>query len=130
MKTRLLMKSAAIFFGIGGVMALFLPQEASSFLGVAPDPVTDLMFQLLGGAWAGLGLLNWMGRGNLIGGIYSRPVAMANLTYFAIATLSMGRYCMSYNQGQYVLIPVLVIHALFMACFGYIAFTHPIAKKV
>ena len=34
-------------------------------------------------------MLNWMARGNIIGGIYSRPVAVGNLIHFAIAALAM-----------------------------------------
>ncbi|HEY0152822.1 MAG TPA: hypothetical protein VGB92_12550 [Longimicrobium sp.] len=47
--------------------------------------------QLLGAAWLGVAALNWLHRGALLGGIYGRPVVLANLVLYFVGALSLLR---------------------------------------
>jgi hypothetical protein len=89
MNTRLLMRASAVSLGLLGTLASFLPQELLAAVGAPGLPIVAVSIQLLGGAYLGLAMLNWMAQGNLIGGIYSRPVAVCNLTHYAIAFLAL-----------------------------------------
>lgn len=83
----LLVFSAGVYF-LAGVAALFAPQELLSLGGAAANPLTVSLLQMVGAAFLGFGLLNWMSRHSIVGGIYSRPLIAANFGHtFAAAAL-------------------------------------------
>jgi len=47
--------------------------------------------QLLAAAWLGIAALNWLQRHALLGGIYGRPVVMANAALYFVSALSLLR---------------------------------------
>ena len=127
MNTRVLMIASALFTGLLGVSASFLPQEILAYLGVAPDDISVLVVQLAGALYLGCAMLNWMARGNLIGGVYSRPVAMGNFLHFTMGALVLVRAWMDGGAG--VAIPVGAgTYAVFAASFGVVLFTHPVSQ--
>lgn len=71
-----------------GVAFVFLPEEAAAALTGRGAP---LAFSLLGGALFGLGMMTWMTRHAPIGGIYGRPVLVANLGHFVVGGLALVR---------------------------------------
>ena len=124
MNTKALMSFSAAFLAVGGVTITFLPEELLIHESAEPARASVLMIQLLGAMFLGLATLNWMNRGALIGGIYGRPVSMANFFQFAIgaAALLKGAYALSFPIEVSVL---AAIYALFAAWFGLVLFTHP-----
>lgn len=83
----LLVLSAAVYLLAGGA-ALFAPQELLSLGGAAVSPLAVSLLQMVGAAFLGFGVLNWMSRYSLIGGIYGRPLVVANFGHaFAGAAL-------------------------------------------
>ena len=46
MKTKLLMTSSAVFFGIIGILLSFLPNEIAEYLSVEPTIITILFLQI------------------------------------------------------------------------------------
>jgi len=128
MSTRFLMIASALFTGLLGVAASFLPQEILAYLGTTPDNGSVLVVQLAGALYLGISMLNWMARANLIGGIYSRPVAMGNFLHFAVGALVLVRAWMDGDAGV-VAIPVAGgVYALFAGAFGAVLFTHPVSQ--
>ena len=77
MKTRALMSLSAAFLAVLGVAAIFLPHEVLAHVGGRAEGTSVLLIQLLGALYLGFAMLNWMNRGNRIGGIHARPVSMA-----------------------------------------------------
>ena len=55
--------------------------------------------QIIGSLYFALAILNWMSKGSFIGGIYNRPIAIANLTHFVIAGLAFN-YFIHYSISQ------------------------------
>src|SRR5919107_5264542 len=47
--------------------------------------------QLLGAAWLGVAALNWLQRAAVLGGVYGRPVVLANLALYFVSALSLLR---------------------------------------
>lgn len=83
----LLVFSAVLYF-LAGAAALFVPQELLSFAGAVPSALTVSLLQAVGSAFLGFGMLNWLSRYSLAGGIYGRPVVAANFAHaFAAAAL-------------------------------------------
>lgn len=87
---------AVVLMG-GGVALTFLPEEIGSAV-FGPD-APGIVLAVLGGALFGLGLLNWMTRRAPIGGIYGRPVLMANLVHFTVAGLALLRMALDEPVG-------------------------------
>ena len=76
MNTRLLMRASAVLLGVVGAATTFLPQEILTRAGAAPVGFSVVLVQIAGALYLGFAVLNWMAQGNIIGGIYSRPVAI------------------------------------------------------
>lgn len=79
--------AALILLGLG-VACVFAPEEVSAALTGQNNP---LAFSLLGAALVGLGAVNWVTRHQPMGGIYGRPVVLANLAHFLIGGLALLR---------------------------------------
>src|SRR3954470_24627521 len=91
MHGRIVLTFSAVALFIAGAAALFAPQELAALVGLAGSPGLPLALQLNGGGLLGFAILNWMSRRNRIGGIYARPIAMANLLMFTTGALTVGK---------------------------------------
>ena len=89
-KASLLLAASGLVYIAAAVALLFAPEELLRFAGVAPSTLDMALLQVLGSALFGFGLLDWMQRYSRIGGIYSRPLVMANLAHAASAALLLG----------------------------------------
>jgi hypothetical protein len=126
MNTKLLMGSSAAVVGITGIILSLFPQETISFFKMADT--NTIVLQLLGGLYFGFGMLNWAAKGNLTGGIYSRPVAIGNLTQFFMGALALIKFATHQSASVYIWI-VAVIYTVFAILFGIVYFTNPVMKK-
>jgi len=125
MNTRLLMSSSALFMAVLGVVGSFLPQESVAHLGAPPDPPVVLLIQIAGALYLGFAILNWLAKGVLIGGIYSRPLAFGNFLHFAVVAIILLKALL----GGFKPIEVIVgaaVYSLFGVWFGLVIFTHPV----
>jgi energy-converting hydrogenase Eha subunit C len=123
MNTKLLMSTSAIVLGVIGIILTFMPQEISQMLLVIGSPI---LFQLLGALYFAFAMLNWTAKGNLIGGIYSRPVAIGNFAHFMIAGLALIKLVL--HQPFSFLSILAVVYAIFAVLFGWVFFTSPVSK--
>ena len=126
MKTRWLMASSAAFMAVLGLAASFLSQELLSAAGVPPVTVLVVLVQVTGALYLGFAMLNWMARGVLIGGIYSRPLAMGNFLHFAVVGATLAR-AMSAIDLRVVYLSA-AIYIVFAVWFALVLFTHPIRQ--
>ena len=124
MNTKILMATTAFFLGISGAAAQFLPQEIAVALGFNSNPFSVLLIQIIGAMYIGFAMLNWMSREKIIGGVYNKPIAMANFLHFTIGAISLIRVVT--KSGSLPFILLLVAYLLFSAIFTYVMFTHPL----
>jgi hypothetical protein len=82
--------SAAVLL-LGGAVLLFAPDAVLPVLAPGFPPAAAWLGQLLGAAWLGVAALNWLQRGVVLGGIYGRPVVLANLALYFISAASLLR---------------------------------------
>lgn len=122
------MRASAVFMGLLGLAATFLPQEIVQYAGGAPGALGVLAVQVAGALYIGFALLDWMAQGNLIGGIYSRPVAVGNFAHFMVAALALLKGVASGNHAPAVVGGALA-YAVFAALFARVAFRPPPAVK-
>lgn len=122
MKTKLLMSVSAVILGVIGIVLSFLPQEVALYLGM--DASAAILLQVMGALYFGFAMLNWTAKANLIGGIYSRPVAIGNLAHFAIAALALVKQAFTGTNLTYIWVAALA-YSVFALLFGYVFFTTP-----
>ncbi len=129
MNTRLLMRASAIFLGALGAAATFLPQEILAHAGTPSVGFNVQIVQTAGALYLGFAMLNWMAQGNMIGGIYSRPVAIGNLVHFTIAALALLKSILAGQRAGEVVIGA-VAYTAFAVLFAAIAFGSPPRARV
>ncbi|MEO9209746.1 MAG: hypothetical protein ABI208_01535 [Ginsengibacter sp.] len=128
MNTKLLMATSAIVLGAIGIALTFMPEEVSHFLKLTES--SPIIFQILGALYFGFAMLNWTAKGNLIGGIYSRPVAIGNFSHFLIGGLALIK--LAINNLDWTSIWICsILYLIFALLFGWVLFTNPVssAKK-
>ena len=119
--------SALFMFGFG-VLLTFAPTELVLAAGGSRLPLVIALAQACGALYLGFAVLNWMAKDNLIGGIYSRPVAMGNFLHFFVMAMALVKESVSLprSAGTFALI---FIYVLFAICFGVVLFRHPKTKE-
>ncbi len=111
---------SAAFMALLGLIALFVPDQVLRLQGTPPDTAGMLLVQMMAALYLGFASLNWAARGVLIGGIYSRPVAMGNFTHFAIVAIVLTKSTM--ELGTLLTAPLTAIFVLFAVWFGLVLF--------
>ena len=125
MNTKVLMATSALFLGIIGLFLSFFPKEIITFLNIESNSITILFLQLLGSLYLGFGILNWMAKGTLIGGIYNKPIAIGNFMHFGVGAITLIKIILS-GQEQYEIRILAIPYIIFGLCFAYIFMTNPI----
>ena len=129
MNTKLLMTLSAMILALIGISLIFLPNEILDYLELSVSETLQLLMQIIGSLYFALAILNWMSKGSLIGGIYNRPIAMANLTHFVIAGLALIKGILANPSLSYVIWSIAIIYSIFAIFFGIVAFKHPVSEN-
>jgi hypothetical protein len=124
MNTKLLMSLSALFMAALGIAASFLPEEIAVRLGLPPASYVVLVIQITGAVYLGFAILNWMAKAVLIGGIYSRPVALGNFLHFAVVAVILLKALASGMRTSEITAGA-AIYSLFAVWFGLVLFGHP-----
>lgn len=127
MNTKLLMISSAILMGVIGLALTFLPHELAEMLNLPVEGWSILILQVLGAQYVAFAMVNWMAKSNLIGGIYSKPVAIGNFVHFMISSLALIKGAVAGEVWLYWM--VTGVYAIFTLAFGYISFSDPLKKS-
>lgn len=129
MNTKLLMVASALVMGGAGLAATFAPAELLAALGIAVADPLPVAVQLMGALYVGFAMANWTAKDNAIGGIYSRPLSLANCVHFVAGALALLKYEYAHGFGT-PLLPALTVYALLAAAFSHLAFGRGAACKV
>ena len=129
MNTKSLMTLSAMILALIGISLIFLPNEILDYLELSVSETLQLLMQIIGSLYFALAVLNWMSKGSFIGGIYNRPIAMANLTHFVIAGLALIKGILANPSLSYVIWSIAIIYSIFAIFFGIVAFRHPVNEN-
>ncbi len=129
MNTKPLMTLNAIMLALIGISLIFLPKEILDYFELSASDTLELLMQITGSLYFAFAMLNWMSKGSIIGGIYGRPIAIANLTHFVIAGLSLIKGIMANPGLSYVIWSIAIVYSIFAILFGIVAFKHPVSKN-
>jgi hypothetical protein len=127
MNTKLIMTSTAILLAAIGISLTFAPDIITRLLGINESIELSLILQLLGAAYFAFAMLNWMAKGAIIGGIYNRPIASANLTHFLIGGIALTKAALTNNQIPLILSIMAGFYMVAACVFGLLISRHPSA---
>jgi hypothetical protein len=127
MNTKILMAASAVIMGTIAIIFTFLPQEVIIFTGHSVVYLNVLLIQILGALYFAFAALNWMAKANLIGGIYSKPVAIANFTHFFIGGITLLKNALTQEEATGLWIAA-IIYSLFAILFAKVTFGNPLKK--
>lgn len=91
MISSVLSRVSALILLLGGLALLFAPDVLLPALVPGFPPAAAWVGQLLAAAWLGVAALNWLQRAAVLGGIYARPVVLANGALYLVSALSLLR---------------------------------------
>ena len=126
MNTKLVMTLSSIILGATGIILTFAPDVVLENLTIETNPTSLLLGQVIGGLYFGYSMLNWMTKESLIGGIYNRPIAVANFTHFLIAGLAISKSLISNPGLPKTLWAVGLVYITLGFLFIIILFRHPV----
>ena len=128
MNTKLLMSISALLMGFVGITLTFLPQEILLYLKLTPVRPLAPGLQLTGALYLSFGLLNWMAKASLIGGIYNRPLAMGNFLHFFMGAILFIKAGIA-GPSPALLWVACIIYSSFALLFGFLLFSHPLKQN-
>ena len=128
MNTKLIMSVTAIFLALISLSLTFAPDNVMHAFGIADSIVVRLMFQLLGAFYFAFAMLNWMAKGAYIGGIYNRPIAIANLSHFLIGGLALTKAIFAHNDVPKIIYVLAGFYMIAALIFYRVMTTHPVPK--
>ena len=129
MNTKLVMTLSAIIMATIGILTSFIPHEILTFIGLPTNQPLPLLIKVIGAMYFAFAMLNWMSKGSIIGGIYNRPIAIANWTHFVIAGLALIKGILSNPSLSYIIWSIAIIYSTFAILFGIVAFNHPVSEN-
>lgn len=107
---KFLMPSSAALYFVIGLLCLFVPDEIAISVGLSTTAAIPI--QLISGGALGLGMLNWAGRSAIYGGIYGRPIMLANLMFNIVFSTTLLRATMDGHVGPLGWVSVVVFGAM------------------
>ncbi|WP_192822156.1 hypothetical protein [Rufibacter sp. LB8] len=125
MNTRILMSGSAVFMGALGLYFSFFPDSFTAWLCGEAQQEMALAMQLLGALYLAFGVLNWMARRLLLGGVYARPLSMANFLHFLMGALALGKGVWAAAEPPVYLMVLAAAYGVFAVLFGLVLFARP-----
>ena len=123
MKSKIVLTASSILLLGTGLALNFLPQEVAAALGLGNLPMAVLLLQVFSAALLGMGFLNWFSKGNPMGGIYSRPLALQNFLFFGVGAIALDRAALHAPQVLAIRLAAGVV-TVFALAFGWLMFFH------
>jgi hypothetical protein len=123
MKSGIVLTTSAVLLWGAGLALNFLPQEVAAALGLGNAPMAVLLLQVFSAALLGMGFLNWLSRGNPMGGIYSRPLALQNFLFFGVGAIALDRAAFHGPPLLAIRLAAGVV-TVFALAFGWLLFFH------
>lgn len=125
MNTKIIMTLSVIFLAGIGILFSFLPNEVMDYLSIESIAITRLFFNLMSALYLGFALLNWMAKGTLIGGIYNKPIAIANLMHFGVGAIALVKVVSNIQTHPEIIISLTIVYVIFALLFAYIFLKNP-----
>ena len=126
--TKLIMTASALLLAILGLSLTFLATEVANYVLLNSTITFQLIIQVLGALYVAFAMLNWMAKGSVTGGIYNRPITIANFTHFFIGGLAIIKGLMNHPELPWAIWIIAGLYSVFAVLFGIVLFRSPINK--
>jgi hypothetical protein len=127
LNTRLIMTVGAVFLALIGIILSFLPNEVAAYFQIENTKTIQLILQIAGAQYFAMGMLNWMMRNSVIGGIYNRPVTIANFAHYLIGALALAKGLLSSSGLPFVFYILIGYYLVFVVLYAFIFNRNPSA---
>ena len=117
--------SSALLLALSGLGLTFFPDEFAQSLDLPDQIAIKLLLQVIGAMYFGFAMLNWMSRRSLIGGIYNRPIAIANMTHFLMVGIALSKLMLAQADLPQIFWFITGIYVIYAAIFGWLLFRTP-----
>lgn len=114
---RIILMANAFILGTIGVILNFLPYEILSYFDNAPSAANAVFLQILGAAYFGFAMLNWLSKGIRTGGIYNRPLTVANMAHYAIGAFALLKFVETTEDVSFLYLLALLVYAIMTILF-------------
>lgn len=128
MNTKLIMSLSAVVLGVIGILLTFMAKEVAGYLLDNDSRISQILMQVLGALFFAFAMLNWMAKGSYIGGIYNRPIAIANFTHFLVGGLALLKAVINDSSLLMIVWVLAGIYLVFALLFARIVFGSPVVK--
>ena len=123
--TRTIMIASSVLLAGTSLACLFVPEEAAAALHLSEGAAAVL--PLVAAGHAGFAALNWVGRGAIYGGVYGKPIVLANFTIAAVTTLIL--VSLQFADASPVGVGVTAVFALYWLAFIRLLFWPPFGAR-
>ena len=127
---RSLMILSGIINGLAGVLLIFIPEELLLWADGEIGKTAVLALSLLGTVMLGFGMMNYMGRNAVYGGIYGKPIILGNLLFHTVAAVHLIKFSMNIHDTLMIYAAVAgALYFIFAAGFIRLNFFPPDLKS-
>jgi hypothetical protein len=126
LNTKYILTGSSVLLGLAGLLLTFNPEALLVFLHTEPNKLNLLLVQVTGSLYFGFAMLNWMAKGSIIGGIYNRPLVVANSVHFTMVGLALIKVLISQPGLPISCWIVGIIYLVFAFAFAALLFQHPV----
>lgn len=123
MSSRLSRTSAAVL-ATAGLLLLFAADEIMPRVVIGFPASAAWVAELAAAGYLGLAMLNWTSRSALLGGVYGRPIVLANALCYFVSAMTLLRTA-SGGVTAHALWPMAVGAAILAAAYGWLLFRGP-----
>lgn len=95
---RTLLIISGVINGIAGTVLTFIPEELLLRTDGKAGEAAILLVSVTGAAMLGFGMMNYMGRNAIYGGIYGKPIILGNLLFHTVAAVHLIKFSMDTND--------------------------------
>ncbi|HEX6322807.1 MAG TPA: hypothetical protein VFZ36_03705 [Vicinamibacterales bacterium] len=121
--TRGLLAGSAVFMGAAGLGLTFMAEELLRHVRQPDAPILVVFVQTIGALYLAFAVLNWLLRGSVMGGIYGRPLALANQLHFLMVAILLVRWAVT--GGPPGIAVLAVVYSAFALGFLAVMFRDP-----
>jgi hypothetical protein len=96
-QSKYILTTSAVIYLLFGLGISFLPEETGRIFGTASQYGVDLLLmKVIGALFFGIGVINFMSRKTIVGGIYGRPITLGN----AMLSMIIASQFLKFNYYQ------------------------------
>jgi hypothetical protein len=115
---------SALVLAVGGIVLLFGAQEILVRMLPGTTAGTAVLGQLVAAGWLAIAGLNWNQRQTIVGGIYGRPMVLANFALYMVTAFSLAHPAMAGGAPR-VFGPLAVLFGAFALLYAMLLLRGP-----